>query len=68
MKLELRTMLINNIIVPKGIVCIATKKESLLLDKIFGTKVRKDGLISTRKATRRLSDGYGEDYIFIKNK
>ena len=44
------------------------KKESQLIDAVFGKHVKKDGSISKRKAEARLSDGYGEHYIYIKAK
>lgn len=67
MRIELRTTRVGDKLEPRGLVCIAeSKEESRLLDKIFGDKVGADGLIGERKCECRLSDGYGDHYVFIK--
>lgn len=54
---------------PHGIILIAeSESESAMLDETFGKDVGEDGLIGVRQAECRLSDGYGEHYVFIKNK
>ena len=40
--------------------------ESLLLDELFGAKVGEDGLIANGQCEVRLSDGYGEHYVYLK--
>jgi hypothetical protein len=37
-----------------------------MIDQIFGSHVGEDGLIGERVAEARLSDGFGEHYIYIK--
>jgi hypothetical protein len=73
-KIELRTTRDGDQVKPRGLVCIAqTKEESELLDQVFGNKVVDgDGLIGKRaaiglrrQAECRLSDGYGEHYVYI---
>ena len=57
------------VIEPRGIVLISeSKEESLLMDEVFGNNVGDDGLISTKECECRLSDGYGEHYIYVKVK
>ena len=51
----------------RGAIFVAeTTAESAILDELFGTQVGSDGLIGTLYAECRLSDGYGEHYIYIK--
>ncbi len=53
-------------LITRGIVLIVeSKHESSLLDKVFGDRVGEDGLVSERDCECRLSDGYGEHYIYI---
>lgn len=50
----------------RGLVLIVdNKEESKLIDAVFGDKVGEDGLIGSRRAEARLSDGYGKHYIYI---
>lgn len=67
MRIELRSKKTEDgQIVPRGLCLIAdSKDESLILDEVFGSKVGDDGLISVRKCECRLSDGYGEHYIYV---
>lgn len=59
----------DGIIVMRGLVIKnLTKKESELLDELFGTAVGDDGLIGTRDVECRLSDGYAEHYLYITNR
>lgn len=68
MRVEIRLKkLPNGDTVPRGLCCIAEdERESALLDAVFGNKVKDgDGLISESTCECRLSDGYGEHYIYI---
>ena len=50
----------------RGLVLIVDNtEESALVDAVFGDQVDGDGLIGVRAAEARLSDGYGEHYIYI---
>lgn len=53
---------------PRGAVIISeSEEESEVLDQIFGNEViNKDGLIGVRTCECRLSDGFGEHYVYIK--
>ena len=66
MKLELRKLKINNKVHISAIIITENKKESILLDRIFGKHVDFHGVVGSKVATRKISDSYGEDYIEIK--
>lgn len=71
MKLELRETkeTQDGPVIPRGLVCIAeTPEESRILDAVFGDRVDGDGLIGKHLAECRLSDGYGDHYIYVHAK
>ena len=67
MKVEARYERTPKKMVLRGLVLVVeNKSESALLDAAFGKVVGEDGLIGKKPAECRLSDGYGEHYIYIK--
>lgn len=55
--------------VPRGLVLICeTTEESDLIDECCGNQVDDDGLIFTGHYDARLSDGYGDHYVYLKAK
>jgi hypothetical protein len=67
MKLELRHTEENGRRRVRGLVCIAeSAAESRMLDQVFGSKVNADDTVGIRRiAEARLSDGYGQHYVYI---
>ncbi len=52
---------------PRGVVLIVENAgESRLLDEVFGRHVRAGGVICDVVGSVRLSDGYGEHYLWIE--
>jgi hypothetical protein len=50
----------------RGLILLTeSEEESELIDAVFGKKVGKNGLIGIRSAEARLSDGYGDHYVYI---
>lgn len=44
-----------------------SEEESALIDEVFGKKMQDaDGLQGTLTVEARLSDGYGEHYLYVK--
>ena len=53
----------------RGLVLIVDDEaESLLIDECFGEHPDDDGLIGERIVEARLSDGYGQHYLYVKAK
>ena len=69
MKIEARTGKdhLTGKIFPRGVVIIAENEgESKLLDEVFGKTVRECGVICNITGQLKLSDGYGEHYLWIE--
>ena len=50
----------------RGLLFISENEvESKVIDVVFGDQPNDDGLIGVRRAEARVSDGYGEHYIYI---
>ena len=51
----------------RGLVLVVDDEaESLLIDECFGEHPDDDGLIGERIVEARLSDGYGQHYLYVK--
>ena len=66
MKVELRHESIDGQTHPRGLCLISeSQRESALIDAVFGCRVLDDGFISQLTVEARLSDGYGQHYLYV---
>jgi len=69
MKVETRIFNKDTSLEKKLLILLPTKKESKLLDFVFGSQVNNedgDGIISPVTGVVKLSDGYGTHYIQLQ--
>lgn len=67
MRMEARHQMVEGEKEIRGLVLVAdSEQESRLLDALVGSSVGEDGLIAIGEFEVRLSDGYGEHYVYLK--